>query len=102
MTTPTKKHEPKWWQIAIMLPLFPLILVIALVALVLFIVASISLRVVIWSWWCLRGRDILFVYSDSPIWHDYVEQHILPYLGERAVVLNWSQRRGWHLSLARI
>jgi len=39
------------------------------------------------------GRDILLVYSDSPIWHDYIEERILPHLGERAVVLNWSQCR---------
>lgn len=85
-----------------MIPLFPLILAIAVVAIVRFIVASISLRIVIWSWWCLRGRDILFVYSDSPIWQDYIEQHILPHLGERAVVLNWSHRSRWHFSLARM
>ncbi len=102
MTDTAQKHEPKWWRRAILFPLLPLILVVALLALVLFIVTSISLHVIIWSWWCLRGRNILFVYSNSPIWHDHVEQHIVPHLGERAVVLNWSERKRWRISLARI
>jgi hypothetical protein len=102
MSTSAHKHETKWWQVAIMLPLIPVVLVVAIFALVLFVVASISLRIVIWSWWCLRGRDILFVYSDSPIWHDYIEQQILPHLGDRAVILNWSERKRWRFSLARM
>jgi hypothetical protein len=102
MANTEPKRKLKWWQIVIILPLVPAILVLALVALVLFIVSSIGLRVVIWLWWCLRGRNILFVYSDSPIWHDYIEHHILPYLGGRAVVLNWSQRKRWRFSLARM
>ena len=85
-----------------MLPLFPLILVVAPLAIMYFIVAGISLRVIIWSWWCPRGRSILFVYSNSPIWHDHVEEHIVPHLGERAVVLNWSERKRWRISLARM
>jgi hypothetical protein len=78
------------------------ILAVAPLAIIFFIFTSICLRIFIWSWWCARGRNILFVYSDSPIWHDYIEQHILPNLGERAVILNWSQRKRWRLSLARV
>jgi hypothetical protein len=49
---------------------FPVLLMIAAVALLLFLIATVCLHITIWTWWCLRGRDILFVYSDSPIWHD--------------------------------
>jgi hypothetical protein len=35
------------------------------------------------------------VYSDSPIWHDYMTSRLLPMLQERAVVLNWSERKTW-------
>jgi hypothetical protein len=45
----------------------------------------------------VRGRDVLFVYSESPIWQTYIEDNILPRLGDRAVVLNWSQRARWRL-----
>jgi hypothetical protein len=43
----------------------------------------------------------LFVYSDSPVWHDYIEAEILPNIRRRAVVLNWSERKRWSLGLAR-
>jgi hypothetical protein len=102
MTAITHKHEQRWRRTAILIPLFPLVLAFVLLAIPLLIVFNVCLRIFIWWRWCLRGRDILFVYSDSPIWHDYVEQQILPYLGERAVILNWSQRKRWRFSLARI
>jgi len=40
------------------------------------------------------------VYSDSPTWKEYVEREILPYIQDRAVILNWSERRNWKNSLA--
>jgi hypothetical protein len=42
-----------------------------------------------------HGRFVLFVYSESPNWQPYIEDHILPRLDGRAVVLNWSQRKQW-------
>jgi hypothetical protein len=42
-----------------------------------------------------HGRNVLFVYSESPTWKAYVEETILPRLGTRAVVLNWSERARW-------
>ena len=102
MNTPEPKPRFKWWQVALIIPLVPVIIAIAAVALVLFVVSTICLHIAIWTWWCLRGRDVLFVYSDSPIWRDYVEERILPYLGERAVVLNWSERKRLRVSLARL
>jgi hypothetical protein len=99
---PTVKPKAKGWQIALLILLAPLLLLAVVLWFVFFVISSIFLHVAVWSWWCIRGRDILFVYSDSPIWHDYIEQQVLPHLGERAVVLNWSQRTRWRLSLARL
>jgi len=67
-----------------------------------FATLNICIYLAIWLLWLPRGTRILFVYSDSPIWHDYIEQHILPLIQEHAVVLNWSQRRSrsWRRSLA--
>ena len=48
-----------------------------------------------WLAWCTRGRDVLVVYSESPIWRDRIERELLPKLEGRAVVLNWSERRHW-------
>lgn len=102
MSNPEPKTDAKWCQIALFILFAPLLLVVVVLWLAFFLVYTIFLHVAVWSWWCVRGRDILFVYSDSPIWHDYIEKQVLPRLGERAVVLNWSQRRGWRFSLARM
>jgi hypothetical protein len=96
------KQKAKWWHVAVVIPLAPVLFVVVVLALAAFVVTSVCLHVAIWFCWCIRGRDILFVYSDSPIWHDYIEQNILPHLCERAVVLNWSRRKGWRFSLARM
>jgi hypothetical protein len=80
--------------------LFIVFLPLIIVALTLHLLAGLFLHIAIWCCWCSRGRDVLFVYSDSPIWHDYIEEHILPRLGERAVVLNWSHRSRWRRTLS--
>jgi hypothetical protein len=101
MSNPKPKPKAKWWHIALAIPLAPVLLAVLVLALVFYLVSTACLQIAIWSWWCIRGRDILFVYSDSPIWHDYIEQHVLPHLGQRAVVVNWSRRKEWRFSLAR-
>src|SRR6266404_1245094 len=59
-------------------------------------------------WWAVRrfraawqsqGRDLLLVYSNSPNWKRYVEEKWLPRWGDRAVVLNWSERQNWRRDL---
>jgi hypothetical protein len=45
--------------------------------------------------WQSQGRDLLLVYSNSPNWKRYVEEKWIPRWGNRAVVLNWSERRIW-------
>ena len=42
-----------------------------------------------------EGKDLLLVYSNSPHWQHYVESEWLPRWGERAVVVNWSERSRW-------
>jgi hypothetical protein len=56
------------------------------------------LYIMIWMTW--KKQLILFVYSNSPTWKDYMEREILPYIQERAVILNWSERKRWKNSLA--
>lgn len=80
--------------------LFVVFLPLIIVALIFHLLAGLSLNIAIWCCWCSRGRNVLFVYSDSPIWHDYVEQHILARLGKRAIVLNWSHRSRWRRTLS--
>ena len=99
-----QKGEGKlaWWQMPLLFLCSPLILVLVVLAIAVFVVRSVVLHILIWTLWRMRGHDILFIYSDSPIWHDYTEQHLLPRIRDRAVILNWSQRNQWRLSLARV
>jgi len=91
----------KWWQV----PLVVLVILVAL-PLVLFVLLvqallSVTLYIAIWTLWCVRGRDVLFITSESPVWGPYLADNVLPRLGARAVVLNWSERTKWRFSLAR-
>src|SRR5437016_10637014 len=72
-----------------------LLLPLILLAIVAYLVYRLSILVAVWLLWCTRGKSILFVYSDSPIWKEYVADHFLPRLTNHAVVLNWSERRQW-------
>ena len=73
----------------------PLLLTIGALTLALWLLQRILLYLLVWIVWIPKGKDILFVYSDSPIWREYLTDNILPSLEERAVVMNWSERRTW-------
>ena len=88
-------RRPPWWVWPLLIVLLPLVVV----AFVLWLAAAVILQLVVWTAWCSRGRYALVVYSNSPIWQEYFEEHVLPSVGDRGVVLNWSDRRQWSYSL---
>ena len=45
--------------------------------------------------WGASGKRVLLVYSNSPNWQAYIEEHWLSRMGGVAVVLNWSDRARW-------
>lgn len=102
MSTSKTTWKFNLWGVLLGIPLAFIFVPLLIVSLLYVLVLTLCLHLVIWCCWCVRGRDILVVYSDSPTWQDYFEQNILPLLGERAVVLNWSRRREWRFSLATI
>ena len=75
--------------------LLPLVLPLVLISVTLYLAHRIALYMLVWVLWLPRGKDILVVYSDSPIWHEYMTTQILPLVQERAIVLNWSERNRW-------
>ena len=98
----TRRPAAGSWSRAILgLAIAPILLAVATVWVLAYAAASVCLHLALWTWWGPRGRDVLFVYSDSPVWRPYIDQRILPRLGDRAVLLNWSERRHWRPSLAR-
>src|SRR5215208_480616 len=91
----TEKRQP-WWGWPLLVVLLPFVVIAA----VLWLTAAVLLLLVVWLTWCSRGRFVLVVYSDSPVWHGYFEHNVLPAVGNRGVVLNWSERKQWSYSLA--
>jgi hypothetical protein len=81
--------RPVLWLILFVLS--PLVLLIVLAC----AVYALLLHIALWLVWGASGRNVLFVYSNSPVWQDYVEENILPRLPHSALVLNWSERRMW-------
>ena len=63
--------------------ILPIALPLALVALALHLLLRAVLYLLVWLLWIPKGKDVLFVYSDSPIWCEYVTSHVLPLVRER-------------------
>jgi hypothetical protein len=101
MNKPGRKRKIHLPGVAVIL-LIILLAPIIIAAVLLWLLYGFILQVLAWCLWCTRGRRVLFVYSDSPIWHDYIEQRILPRVGNKAVLLNWSQHKRWKITLATL
>jgi hypothetical protein len=85
--------------------LFGIVLTLAavpllLLAAVIYIFWGLLLRFLVIVLWIPRGLRVLVVYSNSPHWKQRFEERVLPQLGPRCVVLNWSERRRWSWGLA--
>jgi hypothetical protein len=73
----------------------PIVLPLALLTLTFWLAHCLALYGLVWVLWLPKGKDILFVSSDSPIWHEYMATQVLPQVRKRAIVLNWSERNKW-------
>jgi hypothetical protein len=81
-----------WLVVVLLSPLLAALVVAALVA---YGTYAVSLHVLLWLLWSPVGKRVLLVYSNSPVWQSYIEEHIVPRLPPGSVVLNWSERRRW-------
>jgi hypothetical protein len=81
--------------LAIFLFLSPIVIPILLVAFLGYLTSRLGLHFLILLTWLPKGKDTLLIYSQSPIWHDYMTTHILPLVKDRAMVLDWSERKKW-------
>ena len=67
-----------------------------------FFLYSVLLRLSMWAVYCTRGTNVLFVSSNSPIWEEHLEEHVVPYLPDSALRLNWSERTQWNWRSLRV
>jgi len=95
MTRQKRGFWPRLGNALLVIIFLPFVLPLALIALVLWIAHRIVLYMLIWLLWLPKGKHILLVYSDSPMWHDYMIAQVLPLVEEHAIVLNWSERSQW-------
>jgi hypothetical protein len=65
---------------------------------ILYLITAIYLRIKFSEAALRQGKFIIFVYSDSPNWKDYIEANILPIIRQHTILLNWSERRNWESS----
>ena len=84
-----------WW----LWPLVIVLLPVVVVGLLLWLLSALLLLSVVWLTWSPRRRYAIVVYSNSPVWQEYFETQVIPQLGDRAVVLNWSERKRWSVTL---
>jgi hypothetical protein len=80
---------------ALIVLLLPLVLPLAIVGLILHFLNKVVVYLLVWVWWLPKGKDVLYVSSDSPIWKEYMETEVLPLVAGRAIVLSWSARSKW-------
>lgn len=95
MTQQSKSSDREIGHIALLTVLLPLIVPLAVIGIMLFLAYRLTLNALVRFWWLPRGKDILLIYSDSPIWHEYMTNQILPLVRSRAEILNWSERSRW-------
>jgi len=95
MTRDKESTGRRFARVALIVLLLPIILPLSAVGLVLHLVNKIIVYLLVWVWWLPKGKDVLFVSSDSSTWKEYMETEILPLVAERAIVLNWSERNNW-------
>jgi hypothetical protein len=80
---------------ALIILLLPIILPLTIVGLVLHWLNKVVVYLLVWVCWLPKGKDVLYVSSDSPIWKEYMETEVFPLVTERAIVLSWSARSKW-------
>lgn len=96
MSTPAEHSLPRQLVTGLVVILIsPFLIVYVPVYLLVSFAYGLALHVAIWIGWCTRGKYMLIVYSNSPVWQPYFASQVLPALEGRAVVLNWSERATW-------
>jgi hypothetical protein len=95
MTRPNESFPRKFWKTVLLIVLLPVLLPFVLIVLAFYVPYRTTMYLLVWALWVSKGKDVLFVYSDSPIWQEYMLTQILPLVRERAVIMNWSERSKW-------
>ena len=80
----------KWIAIPLVIVFLPL----AIPIVALYLGYGLLLHMVVWIHWLPRGKHVLFVTSDSPVWSEYIEREILRQIEPQAAVRARGESRG--------
>lgn len=84
--------------VALMKWVWPLVLIVPAAALAVVIVRERLVIAAAARHLRASRKRALLVYSNSPVWKDYIDTQWLPRLSETVEILNWSERRQWSSS----
>lgn len=99
MSTPKKKTMRDYLNeliAGLFLLSLPLILVILPIVLIIRYSIGLWLGFLVKEKWFPQGKRLLFVYSNSPHWQNYIEENILPKIENQSIILNWSEKSSWN------
>jgi hypothetical protein len=96
MEKPSKKEDETSVKKRIIRILIFVAIIIFLIPIGLYLlIVEIIYRIKFQSIVISKKKRIIFVTSESPIWHDYLNNKWIPLIKEHAYILNWSQRKEW-------
>jgi hypothetical protein len=78
--------------------LLPVLLIVGLVFLLYLLLYRTILTLAAWTRLCPRGTNVIFVYSDSPNWKEYLQRNIVDKIQAQSIILNWSNHSQWKRS----
>lgn len=73
--------------VVFLIPIIPYLLIVEIIFRIEFQIFSMRTK-----------KKVILINSDSPIWHDYIFDNIVPLFGDKVLTLNWSQRNVWDKS----
>lgn len=85
----------EFFILIIIVPFIPLIFLIVLIFGVCWLFYGVWLCLQVRLQWYPKGKYLLFVYSNSLSWKEYIETNILPKINQTAIIINWSERSKW-------
>ncbi len=74
------------------------IIIFIIPILVYMLILELSYRIIFRIRIITNGKRIIFVTSNSPIWHDYLENRWVNRITKYAYIVNWSERNQWNNS----
>ena len=74
----------------------PIIIPVSIFFILLSLIESTFLILLVRINWIPRGKNTLFVYSQSPVWKDYIEKNIIPKISSQSIIMDWSERKSFN------